>query len=333
MLNSDLTILIQKLYGFASQVLIVKKVTDGYLSENHIIMTGRTKYFLKKYRFSERERIEEIHRAKAFFSEKGIPVILPISAQEGPFFEWKGHFYTLFPFVEGNKYRRLELTAKALEETALLLARIHTFGKTAPSEIVKERLVTWNKKDFLLRASNLLVLIDGKETRSDFDIMAKRLLQEKIILAENLSTRYEDFQLGPEHLVHGDFHEQNIFFDNTDHVLAIFDWEKANFMPREIELARVLEFFCFYGNYKEENFTKAGVFLKAYQSVYPISKKILANGIRVWNLNQIHSLWVLEEHYLQNNTKVDDFLNSQINFLEYHKVYDEDYIKYLTKSE
>jgi hypothetical protein len=80
----------------------INKVDKGFLTENHILFDSTNKYFLKRYRFDKKEKIEEIHNAKKYFAQGGIPVILPIIHKEGnTFLFFDGAYFALFPFVDG----------------------------------------------------------------------------------------------------------------------------------------------------------------------------------------------------------------------------------------
>ena len=69
MIDPKLILTIQEFYGFDGQIGVLTKVTKGSLSENHVIEINNTSYFLKKYRFAEKERVAEIHQVKAFFAD------------------------------------------------------------------------------------------------------------------------------------------------------------------------------------------------------------------------------------------------------------------------
>jgi hypothetical protein len=58
---------------FGLKLISAEKVTDGFLSDNYILSSAEGKYFLKKYRFKNIERIKEIHSVKEYFFNGGIP--------------------------------------------------------------------------------------------------------------------------------------------------------------------------------------------------------------------------------------------------------------------
>jgi homoserine kinase type II len=303
-------------YGFID-VRILERVSKGYLSDNYILENQGKRFFLKKYRQFGKQRLLEIHAVKKFFSERGLPVVLPLEAGDGKtYFEWKNDLYSIFPYVEGKQCYQCFLSDQALADSGKMLARIHLQSKDGCPDIVTERTFGWNKEDFLEKLGIIRNLIS--KNKNDFDKKAEKFIQDKITLAENNLIKYSDLNLNSNHIIHGDYHQENIFFDENDLVKYVFDWEKTNKAPRVMEMARALEFSCFYGSFEKDNFRRAKVFLASYVDVYPVSKEELRNGLVAWYLSQVHSVWVLDEHYLKNNSRIDPLIDNYIMYLNYH---------------
>lgn len=329
-MERTLSTTINSLYTFSQLVEILSKVEKGHLSENYIVGNDKEKFFLKKYRFPERERIEEVHRVKRFFAERGIPVILPRETSGGEtFFEEGGSFYALFPFVYGRELIWEDISSEALRSCGALLAKIHLQSKGGYPDLTLERPFAWNRVIFLAKAEAILAKISQESIQSEFSVKAENFLKKKIALVEENRINFEDFGLKSDHLIHGDFHRGNIFFSEDDEVRYLFDWEKANTSPRALELARAIEFFSFYGRYAPENYLRAKEFLQAYNALYPIDKDELERGLTAWYLNQVHNIWILEEHYLKDNSRVDEFLENQIAYLEYQSEHLQEHISKL----
>ena len=108
-------------------------VAKGFLSENYILSNGEKRYFLKKYRFDSAERVREVHLAKKYFVDGGIPVISPISDKEGnTFFLFESRYFSLFPFISDRQLERGSLAETAIISLGQMLGRIHVFGKNQP---------------------------------------------------------------------------------------------------------------------------------------------------------------------------------------------------------
>lgn len=308
---------INELYGLKLELL--EKVTRGFLSENHVLidkLIGK-KYFLKRYRFDNKEKIEQIHIAKKYFFEKGIPVIMPfVSNKEETFFNYKEVYFSLFPFIEARHVERSELSDEAIISLGQMLAKIHLAGKDAPV-LIQERFGGWNKDKLLERIAELKSVIGNIESIDEFDAQALLdiELRESIIISN--TTTFEDLDLQSDHLIHGDYHGGNVFFDEQAHVSHVFDFEKSLFAPRMFELFRSTVFIFFGDTFSEESISKARLYIKAYTEVYPASKEELHKGITLFYLRFVHGLWVQTEHYLKGNTRVDQFLSQDYERIKY----------------
>lgn len=309
---------VQRLYKEASHTTLVEEVRDGYLSRNFILDNRGEKFFLKQYRFDSVEKIAEIHRAKFFFARGGIPVILPLKTLNGEyFFEEAGKFYALFPFVDGRIIPRAERSPHAIESAARMLAKIHLLSKDGFSVIVQDEAKEWDKEKSLEESSRIQEKIDALNTKSDFDYLALHVLEYKRKIVEANTTQYRELGLINDHLIHGDYHGNNIFYDEHDEVRYVFDLEKTKRSPRILEVVRCIDYMCFSGHYDEKRFHDACIFLAAYSGQYSIERDELARGLHAYFLKNSHSLWIEREHYINNNTRVDCFLEQELRFLTY----------------
>jgi Ser/Thr protein kinase RdoA (MazF antagonist) len=290
---------------------LVEKVAQGYLSENHVLTNGDSKYFLKKYRFANSERIAEIHCAKKYFSDGGIPVILPIVNEDSEtFFEHEKGFYALFPFVYDQQIAWDKLDKKAITSYAEMLARIHLIGSKSTIS-VSESNTPWDSKATLQKIEQILKIISGIEHKTEFDIRTeKNLLLKKTLIKSNQKT-YDQFNFHNDHLIHGDYIVPNVFFDDNKNVSYVFDWEKTKYSSRFLELFSSLIQCTLFETVRSK------WYLDAYLTLYPASKEDLENGLDAYCLEHTHSLWIEEEHYLKGNNRTDELLDSNSRKIAY----------------
>lgn len=307
---------INKVYGIT--VSSSEKVERGSLSENHILSDGEKKFFLKKYRFDTPHRIEEIHRAKKYFAEGGIPAILPISLLDGKtFFEHSGSYYTLFPFVNGEHREGETLTDTASISLGTMLGRIHLRGKQSTLQINDYFKITDREKVFK-KMEDILDVIHAKDSLDAFDTLALETIELKKSLLEKNTLSFEDFHLNSDHLIHGDYLVHNVFFDTNQQVQYVFDFEKTGYAPRVFEVFRSMFFSFLTDDVEEKKLENAKKYLDAYTSVYPMSKEERIKGLQLVFLKTINSFWVEGEHYLKNNLRTDPLLfenNKRIKYL------------------
>jgi Ser/Thr protein kinase RdoA (MazF antagonist) len=318
---------VEKLYGIKN-LKFVKKIRSGYLSHNFVLRSGKEKYFLKQYKYDEIERVEQIHRVQDFFMDGGIPIIHAIIAKNGKeIFIYKKKFFTLLPFVSGKIIRKKSRSKKAYASAGEMLAKIHLLSKKGFPDIIDDQVRHWTKEEFETESKKIYKIISKIRRKSVFDKLSFKLLKFKINLSKKELLSFEDFK--PTHVIHGDYHGSNIFFNNNEEVSHVFDIEKAEAAPRAYEIARSMDFMCFSTHFTEKNFENARIYLKAYRSLYPISNKELVRGLKLNYLIMIYSMWLLKEHYILGSKRTDELFVSQYKSLQYYSQHFDEFIKKL----
>ena len=306
--------LIPKTYQL-KPLTVVKRVKTGFLSHNWILETEQSQYFLKQYRITDRSRVQEIHEAKAFFSQKGIPVILPLPNIQGDTItSLQGKHFTLFPFINGPIINRTNYSEKHFRAAGAMLAKIHSAGMNAPSHIFSKQSSRCSLEKFKREYEAVL---NAMQQDKFFDI-AYSTMNLKKSLVENECANYLDLGLKNDHLIHGDYHGNNIFFDNIGDIKHVFDFEKTEMAPRSYELARSIDFMCLSNNYGRKELSSAGQYLSSYNQNYPIDANEITRGFYMYFCRKAHSLWVEKEHYLNHSQRVDHFLADEIKMLTYY---------------
>jgi Ser/Thr protein kinase RdoA (MazF antagonist) len=311
---------ISELYGIPGLSQKSGEVKTGTLSISSVLSNGTQKFFLKQYResFTE-ERVQDVHRVKHYFNEGGIPVILPIKNNTGmTYFAYGGFLYALFPFIDEKHLDRTEMSQKAMESMATMLGKIHVLGKN-PTITISAKFKPWDKTKLLSTAQKIVEIINAKKTKDEFDLLSLKNIETKVALVNATDKKLEDFKVGEPHLIHGDYHDHNIFINDNDEVTHVFDFEKSDMSPRTYELIRSMNFTCLDGNITDEKIDYARVYLNAYNTVYPISADEFKQGMEMYFMKTIHSLWVVEEYYLTSNYHPSLFLKKNMDMLMYMK--------------
>ncbi|HET8575184.1 MAG TPA: phosphotransferase [Candidatus Paceibacterota bacterium] len=298
-------------YG-VGEVLIAERISKGFLSENFVLSTASGKWFLKRYRPMSEARVREIHAAKKFFHDGGVPVILPVETKKGEtFFAHEGSFYALFPFVSGLQPERFsqEMTDEMIVSLGQTLARMHLLGKGSDLKCESEKADGWDKKASLETAGKLEKVIKNLPRQTEFDALAFQTIALKKKLIEDNKVRLEDLRLTADHLIHGDYHDQNVFWDSKGKISHVFDFEKTRYTPRTSELFRSA-LYSFFDEDTEMSLERIHMYLRAYLEIYPMSDRELYDGFLAHRLGEIHGFWIEKEHYFKNNTRVDELLKS-----------------------
>jgi Ser/Thr protein kinase RdoA (MazF antagonist) len=306
---------IARLYNL--ELSVIEKISGGYLSENFVLTDGLKKYFLKKHRHTNRPQVEGVCLAEQFFAEGGVPVILPIRTLQGNnFFEIDGRFYSLYPFIKGRHFVRGTLTRTAAVSMGATLAKLHKHSKNSTLQI-SEYFNAWDTTKFLSKVAVIEVKIQQEKPLTEFGTLALEAIRLKKEQIEKNTKSFEHFELTNDHLTHGDYFCDNVFFDEQDRVSYIFDFEKVQHAPPLYELYRSL-FISFFANPTQENISFAKACVDAYLGEYPFPYEVRRKSLTVAFLKQIHSLWVEEEHYIKGSTRPDKLILTQLACNRYY---------------
>jgi len=319
-MNPNLENKISNLYPSAQGVRLEKNVMEGYLSQNFILSNTKLKFFLKEYSANYTlDVLKEIHRVKFFFEKEGIPVILPYKNKKNEtIFEDKGRYFSLFPFVVGIIHPREKLSINEIKNLGRLLAEVHILSKNGIPFKIEEEKGKWDLNKFQEKSQLILEIVEGRKKKTKFDELTLEVLKRKIKIVNKNKLLAEDLGLKNDHLLHGDFHEKNVFFNKDESVKYLFDWEKTCIGPRAFELSRALDLICLNGDYNKEHIESAKMFLEEYSKFYPITKEEFYKGMTYYFLKKAHSLWIETEHYIKKTMRVDVFFERELLMLNYY---------------
>jgi len=305
---------IEQLYGL--NLSFVEKIAGGFLSDNFALTDGTQKYFLKKHRHTDEAQVRGVCLAEQFYAEGGIPVILPIPTRDGgEYFMYEQGFYSLYPFVEGRHIERGMFTKEATVSFGKTLALLHMRGKDSTLPVL-EKYAQWNKEKFLAKTGEIEAEI-AKNKNPIFDAMAlENLMLKKRLVIEN-EIRYAELGLTEDHLVHGDYFCDNVFFGDDNQVSHVFDFEKVQYASAPTELFRGM-FVSFFSIPTQDNLELAKLYVDSYLKAYPQPTETVQNALTAAALKQMHSIFIEEEHYLKNSNRMDPLLPSQLALNTYY---------------
>jgi len=299
-------------------------VEAGYLSRNWLLATADQRYFLKRYRFTDRARVVAAHATLFHFHRAALPVIMPLATADGQYICSDGdHFYTLFPFIAGRQLQRGALSPRAVQSMGTLLARLHRAGQHALLPQVRQLMLKDNRATFTPAATALLDLIAAQPIQTPFDRLAQETVQRQLVLVAQTPMPFDALTLQSDHLIHSDYHDGNLFFNDQEEVTHLFDWERSEVAPRELELVRALLFTCFSnphnfrGTFTPQTFALAATFLTSYHTAYPLDPQRFVDALHARYWSSLCSLWVVNEHYRHQNNRVDLFLEANLAEINY----------------
>ncbi len=264
----------------------------GYMSQNFRIDTSSGAYFLKQYRNRISTVLHEIKHAERYFASHGLPVIVPVADRYGrPSFWLDGHWFSLFPFIDGSAPIFGQLTNAIVRSQGQMLGRFHEAGRKFEHWHFQP-LRLWDKDKFFMEFVELEQELLSRSSRSVFEnrILDVLRLKAKIVRANTLLPHH--LPLSYDGLLHGDFIYQNTFMNEKDEVTHVFDLEKTCIGPRAYELARSLLVTCFDDGWEEKNFDLARTFLEGYRKKQGMTYEEFERGVKMYMINVTHMTWI-----------------------------------------
>jgi Ser/Thr protein kinase RdoA (MazF antagonist) len=317
-MNTDLYKFIEQSYTIGT-VNNIEEINKGLLTKNFKVISSQGEYFLKQHR----EEVDEsalyyIESVESFFSEHGIPVLKPItSLSKMNHFSFNGGVYTIYPYKGGYAdIDRDKINDNCIISMASMLARMHRVGSNSDKLFQSKFDKFWNTDKALSKLRDIRTII---RPSTAFDELAIKMIDLKIDYLENNKLLSAVELVKNDTLIHGDYHDQNLFFSKDDKIDWIFDFEKSGYGSGVFELVRSVLLVCFNHNFDHDNFRKAALYLNTYNQYNKLSLSDIQNSTRAFILKSMHSTWIESEHYLKQNYILDDLLEKQFSNLLYFK--------------
>ena len=289
----------------SSPVVAAWRAATGTIHTTFLLQTAERTYALRAYRYTttDRWRIGCEHALSTFVAAHGLPAITPCPLLTGDtVLEQDGHFYALFPYANGQQIARAQLTEQHLAVMGRMLARLHRVLQTYPHERVPHRSFPLEPTATQARIEALIQVIEALPERTEEDEQVVRRLHERHAWLNSAPIPdLTSFFSGERQVIHGDYQETNLFFDDGQ-VSAIIDWDQAYVVPRAWEVVRTLHYVG------KLEVSACHPLLSAYQAVFPVSQSELEQAARAYGTMRDHDLWHYEAVYLHGNARVRAFL-------------------------
>ncbi len=285
---------------------IVNEINSGMQTKNWIVISNGFKFVLKQHRTNNISEIEKVNQAVRMFECK-LPVVSALVIEEQSVVEFEDNAYSLYLYKDGKIFNRGSVSICALVNSAKFLAQLHFYGQKKYIDIDLPCANTDLRKYFSEDLNHLKQIVETKRAQALLDSQAWSLieLQEQLALNYQIPSYYH---LQPNHFTHGDFHDQNLIFDDYGNINAVIDFEEAKYGFRLVEVVRSMLIMCLGGGYNKLNLMQAVTYLRTYYSCYQFSREELIEAIDFVYTKRLYSLWALKQIYLHNNRKVEKLL-------------------------
>ncbi|WP_220196428.1 phosphotransferase enzyme family protein [Ktedonospora formicarum] len=295
-----------------SPILSTWTPETGTIHRILLLKTIEGSYALRAYRYTPDEcwRISCEHALIAYAQTHGLPVLSPLPLSNGEsILEQEGHFYALFPIAPGQQIARGDLTLHEIMVMGRFLGELHQILVNYSHERVPHRSFTIDRTKTPATIDTIEKVIRSQPPGNGEDSQAlSRLAERRAWLATTPSVNLEDLSSLEQQVIHGDYQETNLFFEDGQ-VSAVIDWDQSYVAPRAWEVVRTLHYVC----KLEKNACRT--FLEAYRCILPLTSTELEVAAAAYGWVRAHDLWHYQAIYLKGISGCEPFCSQGHFFL------------------
>jgi homoserine kinase type II len=285
---------------------VVATATPSHGTINRTLLVEATngEYVLRAYRHHERTPVAREHAVITHAIARGLPAVGPIALPDGEtILERNRRFYALFPRAPGAQLARRDITTGHLTAMGEFLARVHAALRDFPIEYAARRDFTIDREATLAGIEQIEAAVRARPMLTEFDqrVLAQ-LAGRRTWITESPFDRLPDLSTLAQQVIHGDYQETNLFFQDG-RVVAIIDWDQTYLAPRAWEIARTLDLVC------EFEIEASRAFLGGYRAYAPLEPAELDRAATCYGLMRAHDLWQYRAIYFEDNQRKRQFVS------------------------
>jgi Ser/Thr protein kinase RdoA (MazF antagonist) len=297
----------------------------GLLNQNLFAATGRGAYFLKGYRYADPEPVRREHAVIGTAIAGGVPALAPLVDPAGnTFLRVGGRWWAIFPRVSGHQPAPGELSVAHASGMGCVLGAIHVALAALPAADVAHfpLKLHWESAVAYAEMAGYEAMIARRRTQGlkaldPFDQHTLASFGYRRSLLAGGVPPAESFAGLPQQVLHGDFHDRNLFFAPDGSVQHVIDWELAGRGPRAWELIRALDLSLSLVEDVEAGGPLLRAFVHGYAAVAPLTAEECEAMPDLYWAARVHSLWVYEEHYRKGSAKTDRVAMQDLRTLQW----------------
>ena len=289
----------------------VEEILSGAVNQVYRVQASLGHFYLRLYKTSERARVEREHALLEYVAAHNLPAVQTLPSRFGTsLIENGGKFGALYFESPGRQVPKSELTARHAQAAGKMLAQLHKALEPLPDVGYRKYSLSWVGPEWVDRLRRIEAAILARPSLKEADRWVQQRLQAQIEWMQNPACEHSYVPKFPAQVLHGDFHQGNLFFQKET-VCGVIDWDQAVYMPRAFEVVRVASYMFDL----QPEMTR--IFLKAYLDLNPLSSEELADGAKAWGCHSDHYVWAQEEIYFNNNERARVFI-PEVPFVPFH---------------
>lgn len=282
--------------------LRIHEIPHGAVNRVFRLETPDENFFLRVYKSEDPATLLREHALIDCVVAQGIPAARPIEAKSGSRFVVKNQkIAALYYEAKGQQIPRTRLQSFHAEAAGKMLAQIHRATQNFPNHGYRVYNLSWDLETWIEKLNKIETLISARLQRTESDHWALSRLKEQRRWLQNSFCSHYYVPQGPSQVLHGDFHDGNLFFGKEE-VSGVIDWDQSTYMPRAFEVVRAASYM--FGLDPEP--TQA--FIAAYREIFPLSESELEDGAQGWGRRSDHYVWAVEEVYIHGNERARVFI-------------------------
>ncbi len=240
-------------------------------------------YALRRHRTNDRARLEWERTVIDHVRAHGI------CAPRGATADVDGRLWTLSEWLPGEPVERESLTTTHAAAMGAELGAIHTAlrGLTPPPP-PSSRAMPF--ETMLERAEAVLARTPPTSPSSTW--LQQYLAHHRAIGPVAPPTRHD------EQVVHGDYQDSNVLFDEHGAVTAVIDWDKAEARTAAEEVLRAVHL-----SFRLDP-ARTEAFIAGYRTTHRLTDDDLEHGAVVYGYERDRSIWLHEELHVHGNERL-----------------------------
>ncbi|WP_196455250.1 phosphotransferase [Planomonospora sp. ID82291] len=289
-------------------------LAEGLMNRNWRIATSTGVYALKLLCDVPVEIVRRNAEVLNALASAGLPVRAPVNTRDGgTVLEIDSRNYLVSPWEQGAHVEGTDLPLTEVADLGALVATIHqVLGDQdrvpLPRAQTRPHVKVTSPGQAIDKADRLLGVIDAIAEPSEFDILARHLLEERKVLIDKhrACPPAEGQTPGPFGWTHGDLQYRNIL-RRDGKVTAVLDWDRIAVKPLGEEIARTAQV-QFGGERGQFDLERVAAFVTGYRTVMPVSRADLVDAVdRLW-WKRMSDYWILEFHYDRDDHGPDSLM-------------------------
>jgi Ser/Thr protein kinase RdoA (MazF antagonist) len=297
--------------------------TLGGFSSRNIALTARDRPFiLKQFGPAATKQVGRLEAIALFLREQNFAAPLPEATRTGlRHFSCEGKIYALFLRNPGFIRHSADLSDVALKNTAANLARLHLLKPSNAKTLLGSTRRNLHQQSSSL-ASDDVLCAKANEVQLEkkyIDTMLESLNVKRRLIDRSNHRKCVSLNHG-NHFVHGDFHNENLLFDDNAQVVCFLDFEESFLGQGVLDVVNFVFMALCNDGISCKQLHIGRQFVNYYRSIIPTEPQLLETAIESYFLSMASSTF-LENRLVEGQKLFGTLLRRDI---EKMKTWDEE---------